>query len=520
MNFNVFPFKNEPFTDFTKKENVEIFKNEIKKIESELGKKYPLIIDGKEIYTKEVFRSINPSKKEEVIGEFSIAEKEHIEKAIEVAWRAFEDWKKIPAKERASILLRAAYLLRKRKHEFSATMVLEVGKNYAEADADTAEAIDYLEFYAREAVRYGEYQPLTPFEGEIPEYFYIPLGVGVIIPPWNFPLAITLGMTTAAILTGNCAILKPSSDAPLIAYKFVKLMHEAGLPEGVLNFLTGSGSKIGDPLVSHPKIRFVAFTGSREVGCHIYELASKVQPGQKWLKRVIAEMGGKDAIIIDRDANLEDAVRWTCVSAFGFQGQKCSACSRLIVHQDVYDRVIEMLNEETKKIKIGPAKENYFMGPVINQFSEKKILDYIEIGKKEGKLLVGGKKADLKEGFYIEPTIFYDVDENARIAQEEIFGPLLSVIKARDFDDAIRIANNSDYGLTGSVFSLNRKNIIKAKEEFFVGNLYINRKCTGALVDVHPFGGFNMSGTDSKAGGRDYMLLFLQGKSVSERISF
>ncbi len=520
MNFNVFPFKNEPFTDFTKKENIEIFQKEIKKIESELGKKYPLIIDGEEIYTKETFKSINPSKKDEVVGEFSIAEKGHIERAIEVAWKAFEDWKKVPAKERASILLRAAYLLRKRKHEFSATMVLEVGKNYAEADADTAEAIDYLEFYAREAVRYGEYQPLTPFEGEIPEYFYIPLGVGVIIPPWNFPLAITLGMTTASIVTGNCAILKPSSDAPLIAYKFVKLMHEAGLPKGVLNFLTGSGSKVGDPLVSHPKTRFIAFTGSREVGCHIYELASKVQQGQRWLKRVIAEMGGKDAIIIDKEANLEDAVKWTIVSAFGFQGQKCSACSRLIVHQDVYDKVIEMLNEERKKIKIGPAKENYFMGPVINQFSEKKILDYIEIGKKEGKLLIGGKKADLKEGFYIEPTIFYDVDENARIAQEEIFGPLLSVIKAKDFDDAIRIANNSDYGLTGSVFSLNRKNIIKAKEEFFVGNLYINRKCTGALVDVHPFGGFNMSGTDSKAGGRDYLLLFLQGKSVSERISF
>ena len=416
--------------------------------------------------------------------------------------------------------MRAAYLMRKRKHEFSATMVLEVGKNWAEADADTAEAIDYLEFYAREAARYGELQPLTPYEGEIPEYFYIPLGVGVIIPPWNFPLAITLGMTTAAIVTGNCAILKPSSDAPLIAYKFVKLMHEAGLPKGVLNLLTGSGSKVGDPLVGHPKTRFVAFTGSREVGCHIYELAAKVQPGQKWLKRVIAEMGGKDAIIIDDSANLEDAVKWSVASAFGYQGQKCSACSRLIVHQNVYDKVLEMIVEETKKIKIGPAKENYYMGPVINASAEQKILSYIEIGKNEGKLLIGGKKADIEGGFYIEPTIFADVDENARIAQEEIFGPVLAIIKAKDFDDAIRIANNSDYGLTGSVFSLNRKNIIKAKEEFHVGNLYINRKCTGALVDVHPFGGFNMSGTDSKAGGRDYMLLFLQGKSVSERITF
>ncbi len=520
MAFNVKKFKNEPFTNFNIPENKKAFESAIKKIESELGEKYPLIINGEEIITEEKFKSINPSKSKEIVGEFSIAKKEHIEKAIEKAWIAFEEWKKIPPKERAAILLRAAHLLRERKHEFSATMVLEVGKNWTEADADTAEAIDYLEFYAREAARYGESQPLTPFEGEIPEYFYIPLGVGAIIPPWNFPLAITLGMTTAAIVTGNCVILKPSSDAPLIAYKFVKLMHEAGLPKGVLNLLTGPGSKVGDPLVSHPRTRFVAFTGSKEVGCHIYELAAKIQPGQKWLKRVIAEMGGKDAIIIDESANLEDAVKWTIISAFGYQGQKCSACSRLIVHQKVYNKVIEMIVEETKKIKIGPAKENYFMGPVINVFSEEKILSYIEIGKKEGKLLTGGKKANIEEGFYIEPTIFADVDENARIAQEEIFGPVLSIIKAKDFDEAIRIANNSDYGLTGSVFSMDRKNIIKAKEEFHVGNLYINRKCTGALVDVHPFGGFNMSGTDSKAGGRDYLLLFLQGKSVSERINF
>ncbi|MEN3045093.1 MAG: L-glutamate gamma-semialdehyde dehydrogenase [Candidatus Hydrothermales bacterium] len=520
MAFNVSTFRNEPFTDFSDPLNKKAFEEALKKVESELGRKYPLIIKGKEVYTNETFKSINPSKYDEIIGEFSVAKREHIEEAINVSWETFEEWKKINAKERAAILLRAAYLLRKRKHEFSATMVLEVGKNWAEADADTAEAIDYLEFYAREAVRFGELQSLTPFEGEIPEYFYIPLGVGVIIPPWNFPLAITLGMTTASIVTGNCAILKPSSDAPLIAYKFVKLMHEAGLPEGVLNLLTGSGSKVGDPLVSHPKTRFVAFTGSREVGCHIYELAAKVSQGQKWLKRVIAEMGGKNAIIIDKEANFEDAVKWVIVSAYGYQGQKCSACSRLIVHKDIYDKFIEMLLEEVKKIKIGPARENYFMGPVINASSENKILSYIETGKKEGKLIFGGKKAQIEGGYFIEPTVFIDIDENATIAQEEIFGPVLSVIKAKDFDDAIRIANNSDYGLTGAVFSFNRKNIIKAKEDFHVGNLYINRKCTGALVDVHPFGGFNMSGTDSKAGGRDYLLLFLQGKSVSERISF
>lgn len=511
------PFKNEPFTDFSIPENKEKMLQAIQKAEKELGKEIPLVIGGKEIYKEKKRKSINPSNKDEVVCVFQEATPGDAEKALEAAWKAFEEWRFFPPEERANILFRAAEIARKRKFELAATMVLEVGKNWAEADADVAETIDYFEFYGREMLRYAEPQPLTPFPGEINEYFYIPLGVGVVIPPWNFPLAILSGMSSAAIVTGNTIILKPSSDSPLTGYRFVEIMREAGLPDGVLNFLTGPGSSVGDYLVGHPKIRFVAFTGSKEVGCHIYELAAKVQKGQIWLKRVIAEMGGKDAIIVDDECILEDAVNGVLVSAFGYQGQKCSACSRAIIHEKIYDEFLSKLKEETEKISIGPAKENHFMGPVINASAESKILEYIEIGKKEGKLLTGGEKAE-GNGFYLKPTIFYDVDSKARIAQEEIFGPVLAVIKAKDFDHAIEIANDTIYGLTGSVYTINRKKIHKAKKLFHCGNLYINRKCTGALVDVHPFGGFNMSGTDSKAGGRDYLLLFLQGKSVSEKI--
>ncbi len=513
----ILPFKNEPFTDFSLPENKEKMIKAIEKIEKEMGREIPLIINGKEVYKKEKIKSINPSNKDEIVCLAQKADREDAEKALESAWKAFKEWQFFPPEERANILFKAAEIARKRKFELAATMVLEVGKNFSEADADVAETIDYFEFYGREMLIYSQPQPLTPYPGEINEYFYIPLGAGVIIPPWNFPLAILSGMSSAAIVTGNAIVLKPSSDSPLTGYRFYEIMQEAGLPEGILNFLTGPGGVVGDYLVAHPKTRFVAFTGSKEVGCHIYELAAKVQEGQIWLKRVIAEMGGKDAIIVDDECDIEDAVDGVLVSAFGYQGQKCSACSRAIVHEKIYKDFLDILKEKVEKISIGPAKENHFMGPVINEASEKKILEYIEIGKKEGKLLTGGEKAE-GNGFYIKPTVFYDVDSKARIAQEEIFGPVLAVIKAKDFDHALEIANDTIYGLTGSVYTKNREKIYKAKRIFHCGNLYINRKCTGALVDVHPFGGFNMSGTDSKAGGRDYLLLFLQGKSVSEKI--
>jgi 1-pyrroline-5-carboxylate dehydrogenase len=512
------PFKNEAYTDFSKIENKKKMENIISKIEKELGKEYPIIIGGEKIKTNEKFTSYNPSNKDEACGIFQKADTSIVDKAIDVAIKTFETWRFVPPIKRAFYLLKAAKILRKRKLEFAAYEILEVGKTWLEADADVAEAIDFCEFYAREMIRYSAEQPLTKIKDEKNELVYIPLGVGAIIPPWNFPLAILVGMTSAAFVTGNTLILKPSSDSPLVAYKFMEVLEEIGLPAGVVNFVTGPGSIAGDYLVSHSKTRFIAFTGSKEVGLRIVELAGKTQPGQIWIKRVIAEMGGKNAIIIDESANLDDAANGVKISAYGFQGQKCSACSRAIVLEKIYDKFLEKLIEKVKSIKVGPAKyyEND-MGPVINEKAYKSILEYIEIGKKEGKLILGGNAIN-KNGYFIEPTIFVDVSSKARIAQEEIFGPVLAVIKAKDFDEALQIANDSEYGLTGSVYTKNRKNIEKAKKLFHVGNLYINRKSTGALVGVHPFGGFNMSGTDSKAGGRDYLLLFLQAKSISEKI--
>jgi 1-pyrroline-5-carboxylate dehydrogenase len=513
------PFKNEPLTDFSKSSNKKAMEKALAKVRSELGKEYPIVIAGEEIRTSNKLNSHNPSKPSEVVGVFQKADQDLANRAIDAAWAAFETWQWVDPKKRADYLLKAAGQMRKRKHEFSAAMIFEVGKTWPEADADTAEAIDFLEFYAREMLRLAAPQPLTKVPAEKNELWYIPLGVGVVVPPWNFALAILTGMASAAVVCGNTIVLKPSSDSPLTGWKFFDLMREVGLPKGVINFLTGPGGSVGDTLVAHPKTRFVSFTGSREVGTHIYELASKVQPGQKWLKRVVAEMGGKDSILIDDETDLEAAAQAAVVSAFGFQGQKCSAASRAIVVEKVYDKFLKMIEERANAINVGSSDDpSNSMGPVINRGAEEKILRYIETGKREGgRLVAGGEKAS-GEGHFIRPTIIADVDPKATIAQEEIFGPVLAVIKARDFDHALEIANNTEYGLTGGVWTKNRKKIEKAKKVFHVGNFYINRKITGALVGVHPFGGFNMSGTDSKAGGRDYLLLFTQAKAIAEKV--
>jgi len=508
-------FKNEPMTDFSRPQNREAMETALQSVRRQLGKTYPIVIGGKRIEGLKTFETLNPSRKTEVLGRFQKASRDHLEAAIAAASEAFETWKREPVERRAGVLLEAAALLRKRKHEFSATMVLEVGKNWPEADGDTAEAIDFLEFYAREAFRYAADQPLVKIESEKNDLVYIPLGVGAVIPPWNFPLAIMAGMTVAAIVTGNTVVLKPSSDAPLIAWKFFELLEEAGMPPGVANFVSGSGGEVGDTIVKHPKTRFIAFTGSKEVGLHINEEAAKTPKGQIWIKRVIAEMGGKDAIIVDKDADIEEAAKAVVSSAFGFQGQKCSACSRAIVDQAIYDDFVRRVAEKTKALKIGDSElPGVDVGPVVNESAMKKIRTFIEKGKSEGRLVAGGGVIPEK-GFFIEPTVIADVPPDGTIAQEEIFGPVLAIIKARDFDEALQIANNTEFGLTGSVFTNDPAKIERAEEEFFVGNLYINRKCTGAMVGVHPFGGFNMSGTDSKAGGRDYLLLFLQAKTIS-----
>lgn len=515
-------FRNEPFTDFSRPENVEAFRAALDRVKAEIGQTYPLVIGGQRVSAEGVFPSINPSRPAEVLGNFVSGTKEHAEQCVAAAEAAFNSWRYVPAEERARTLLRAAADMRRRKHEFSATMVLEVGKSWAEADADTAEAIDFLEYYARQAVRIADVSHmLTPYPPEQLQLTNIPLGVGVIIPPWNFPCAIPMGLVSAAIAAGNAIIFKPASQSPWIAYKMAELLWRAGVPGGVLNFLTGPGSSTGGYLVTHPRTRFIGFTGSKEVGIWIHENAAKVQPGQIWLKRTILEMGGKDTVLVDETADLEQAAQGIVVSAFGFQGQKCSAGSRAVIVDAVYDRVAARVVELTQQITVGAPDTSHevWMGPVIDSKSMQTIMDYIEVGTQEGQLLLGGNPLETPDnGYFIPPTIFGDVPPDARIAQEEIFGPVLALMRGRDYDDALAIANNTEFGLTGAVYSTDRARLERARREFYVGNLYFNRKCTGALVGVHPFGGFNMSGTDSKAGGPDYLLLFTQQKSVAEKL--
>lgn len=513
-------FTNEPLTDFSILANSKAFKRALIKIGKLAGKSYPLVIGGKKIKLKKTYKSTNPSAPNKVLGTFSKAGEKEAKMAIDAAWKAFETWSVKPARYRARFLLEAAKIMRRRKHEFSAAMVIEAGKSWGEADGDTAEAIDFLEFYAKEAIRLGGSQEVWQIPSEISEQFYIPLGVGAIIPPWNFPNAILLGITTSAIVTGNTVVLKPATDTPLIAWMVFSLLEEVGVPAGVVNFLTGPGSVAGEALVNSPDIRFISFTGSKDVGLGIMEKAGARIKGQRWIKRVVAEMGGKDTMVIADDTDIDAAAAAVMHAAFGFQGQKCSACSRAIIMESVYDQFVKLLVAKTKKLKIGdPKNPNNYMGPMINKAALDKVKKYIAIGKKEGKLLCGGTAMKTKtNGYFVKPTIFSEIKPGDKLDQDEIFGPVLALLKAKTYDQAIDMANATQYGLTGAVWTDDRLRIEKAKREFHVGNLYINRKCTGALVAVHPFGGFNMSGTDSKAGGQDYLQLFLQAKSISEKI--
>ena len=423
-------FTNEPFTDFSQPGNKKLFQAALAEVQKGLGQEFPLILGGEEVRVGKTFNSANPAQEDQIIGSFQASSPKEVDQAINAAAEAFPAWSAQTVERRADLLFKTAAILRDRKHEFSARMVLEVGKSWAEADGDTAEAIDFCEFYAREALRYGSEQPLTPIATEKNELRYLPLGVGAVIPPWNFPLAIMAGMTAAAAVTGNTVVLKPSSDAPAVAYHFMKVLEEAGVPPGVVNYLTGSGGVVGDYLVDSPQIRFVAFTGSKEVGLRINERAARHQKGQIWIKRVVAEMGGKDFIIVDETADPEAAAQGIVSSAFGYQGQKCSACSRAIVHRDIYDDVVRRVVEKARTLGVGDTQDfKNTVGPVINQGAQKKILDYIQIGKDEGKLLLGAEKTPGK-GYFIQPTIVGDVKPNARIAQEEIFGPVLAVIPA------------------------------------------------------------------------------------------
>ena len=512
------PFVNEVVRSFADPADRASIETAIGQVRFALGRQVPLLIGGETVTGPGTIPSVNPSRPTEIVGDVAAGTPQDVNDALDAAGAAFGPWSRTPVEERAALLFRAAAAVRERKDWYNALMIFEVGKTWVEADADTAEAIDFLEFYGREALRHAVPAPLVP--SPYPEdnvLRYLPLGVGAVIPPWNFALAIMAGMTAAAIVTGNTVVLKPSPDASVVAAAFVDLLHELGLPPGVVNFLPGDGLTVGEALVTDRRTRFVSFTGSKGVGLRINELAAKTVPGQRWIKRVIAEMGGKDAIVVASDADFDAAVDGVIASAYGFAGQKCSACSRAIVDATLYDRFVEALAARAAALRVGdPVDGAMDLGPVINQRAFEKNLAYIEIGRSEGRVVAGGAAA-ASAGYFIAPTVIADVDPRARIAQEEIFGPVLAVIRANGFDEALAIANDTEFGLTGAVYTRDAGRIAQAQDEFFVGNLYINRKCTGALVGVHPFGGFNMSGTDSKAGGYDYLPLFTQAKSIATR---
>ena len=511
------PYKNEEYLDWSDEKNVEAMRAALEDVAARLGKSYPLVIGGERVETDGEIVSVNPANPSQVIGRVAAASEREAGMALDMATATFEHWSRTEPEARARILLRAAAIMKRRRFELLAWEVHEGGKPWAEADAQVAEAIDFLEYYAREMLRLKDGVEIYAIPGEESRYFYQPMGVGVIIAPWNFPTAILTGMSSAALVAGNTVIMKPSEFTSVLGSLVMEIFEEAGAPEGAVNFLPGYGSEIGDYLVQDRRTRFISFTGSMETGLRINELAAKQIENQRWIKRVIAEMGGKDAMIIDDSADLDAAAADIVASAYGYSGQKCSAASRAILHADVHDEVLEKVLEKARALRIGaPEGPEVNMGPVISEPQFEKVSSYIDVGKGEGERLLGDDPGDPSDGYFVRPTIF-EVEPTARVAREEIFGPVLSVIEARDFQDALSIVNDNPYGLTGGVYSKNRDHLERARREFRAGNVYFNRKITGALVGVQPFGGFGMSGTDSKAGGPDYLPLHMLAKTVVER---
>ncbi len=511
------PYKNEEYLDWSDESNVKAMRAALEDVGRRLGKNYPLVIGGKRVETEGEILSVNPANPSQVVGRVAAASEREADMALETARNAFESWSRTEPEARARIMLRTAAIIRRRRFEILAWEVYEGGKPWAEADAQVAEAIDFLEYYAREMLRLKDGVEIYAVPGEESRYFYQPMGVGVVIAPWNFPTAILTGMSSAALVTGNTVIMKPSEFTSVLGAKLMEIYEEAGVPEGVVNFLPGYGGEIGDYLVQDPRTRFISFTGSVKTGLRINELAARQIEKQRWIKRCIVETGGKDAMIIDDSADLDAAAQDIVASAYGYAGQKCSAASRAILHTDVHDEVLRKVLEKAKALKIGvPESPDVNMGPVISEPQFEKISSYIDVGKTEGERLLGEDPGDPGEGYFVPPTIF-KVEQKSRVAREEIFGPVLSVIEARDFDEALAIANDNPYGLTGGVYSKNREHLERARREFNAGNVYFNRTITGALVGVQPFGGFGMSGTDSKAGGPDYLPLHMLAKTVVER---
>jgi RHH-type proline utilization regulon transcriptional repressor/proline dehydrogenase/delta 1-pyrroline-5-carboxylate dehydrogenase len=510
------PFANEPPLDWTIEENRERFAKGLKQVFKDLPFKVPLLIGGRKVSSGQEIHSTDPNHPERLVGTVAAAGRDEAEQAISAARQAFSAWRETPPEKRAAYLFKAAAAARKTRHELAALQVYEVGKTWNEADADVCEAIDFLEYYGREMIRWGTARRMGHAPGESSYLCYEPRGVGVVIAPWNFPMAISTGMTSAALVTGNTVVYKPASQSPVIGSMIARIFEEARLPAGVLNFLPGPGSVLGDFLVSHPAVAFIAFTGSKDVGLRLVELAHRTPEGARSVKKVIAEMGGKNAIIVDADADLDEAVHHILQSAFGYQGQKCSACSRLIVLEENYSKLVERLKAATESLLLGPSEDpRSSMGAVIDAAAVRKIDAYAEIGKQEGNLLVERSYPN-PTGHFTPLRIFTEIRTEHRLAQEEIFGPILAILKVRDFDEALEVANSTQYALTGGLFSRSPDNIARARREFRVGNLYINRGCTGAIVGRHPFGGFDMSGVGSKAGGPDYLLQFMVPRNVVE----
>jgi len=509
------PFCNNPFPDWTVAEARGAYRGALADVRRQLGKTCPLFIGGQEVVTREVLDSVNPARPDEIIGHVCQAGTQEVHRAVAAALEAFPAWRDTPPRRRAGCLIRAAEAARRRIYELCAWQTLEAGKQWSQAYLDVGEAIDFLEYYAREMVRLGEPSYMGNVLGEVNEHFYEPKGIAAVIAPWNFPLAISCGMCAAALVSGNCVVYKPSGRTPIIGYTLLELLREADVPPGVFNFVPGRGSVIGDSLVEHPQISLVAFTGSMDVGLRIIEKAGRTPDGQPSVKKVITEMGGKNAIIIDDDADLDEAVPAVVQSAFGYQGQKCSACSRVVVLDAIYDRFLERLLDAVRSVRIGPAEDPAnLMGPVIDASARKRILEYIEVARQEGTIAYQSDVPD--EGFYVPLTVVTDIMPEHRLAQEEIFGPVLAVMRATDFDQAIEWANSTRFALTGGVFSRSPDHLDRCRREFRVGNLYVNRGCTGAIVGRQPFGGFKMSGVGTKAGGPDYLLHFMSPRVVTE----
>ena len=511
------PYQSLSYSDFSDPERAADYRRALDQVGARLGTHAPLVIGGREVATEGTIPSVDPARPLRLVGTASSATDEHAAQALAAAWKAFPGWSRTSAEKRAALVHRVGDLIADNIYEFSAWQTYEAGKNWTEAEADVAEAVDFCRYYAHQALEMDEPVSVYDYPGETNESWLQPIGAGVVIPPWNFPLAILVGMTMGPVAAGNTVVLKPASNTPLVGWGFMRTLEEAGIPPGVVNFLPGPGALVGDRLVDDPTTRFINFTGSKEVGLRIAARAAQVHEGQKWMKRAYMEMGGKDALIVDETADLDAAAADVVRSAFGFQGQKCSACSRLIVVAEAHDELVERVVERTDALDIGPPSENHAIGPVISDEQFGSILQEIGSGGQEGTLVTGGSTVSRDGGYYIQPTVFTDVRPDSRLAQHEIFGPVLSVIRVADFDEALDVANGTEYGLTGGLYSDDESRIERARRDFHVGNLYINRKITGALVGIQPFGGFNMSGSNAKAGGPDYLRLFMEMKSVARR---